>query len=109
MYTGTVHIHGRPMLRVMIFVLLSLLAGRCVAQCPGWLRGEGQPGTSDSIQCAIYWDPDGPGPRTPLLVVGGTFLSTADGPARHIAAWDGQRWSPLGTGLSDLPFALTTL
>ncbi|MBL0927142.1 MAG: hypothetical protein IBJ11_05750 [Phycisphaerales bacterium] len=37
------------------------------------------------------------------LVVAGRFLSAGDGPASGIAAFDGDRWSPLGSGLRPLP------
>jgi len=40
---------------------------------------------------------DGSGPA---LYAAGRFTETANGPAKHIAKWDGKRWSALGDGLS---------
>ena len=47
------------------------------------------------------YDPDGPGGQGSLLIVGGGFNS-ADGneSIRKIAAWDGQTWSAMGSGMS---------
>ena len=47
------------------------------------------------------WDPDGPGPQTPQLIVGGNFThagaaSTGQIDARGIARWDGTAWRAMG-------------
>jgi trimeric autotransporter adhesin len=39
---------------------------------------------------------DGSGPR---LIVGGSFVVAEDGETSNIAAWDGEHWSPLGSGV----------
>ncbi|MDX2199122.1 MAG: hypothetical protein SF069_09145 [Phycisphaerae bacterium] len=47
------------------------------------------------------FDPDGPGPLSKRLVVGGSFVSTNDGTTvlNGIAHWDGVAWQPFGSGL----------
>ncbi len=44
------------------------------------------------------WDPDGNGPRSAVLVVGGSFALAGGITAYHVAQWDGatQRWSAMG-------------
>ena len=56
------------------------------------LEQEGYP----AVKAMTVYD-DGSGPK---LVVGGEFLLAGGVPVQHIAAWDGQAWSALGTGLS---------
>lgn len=48
------------------------------------------------------WDPDGPGPGTARLVVGGTYTWAGSGYASRIATWDpaSGQWAPLGSGIS---------
>jgi hypothetical protein len=60
--------------------------------------GEVVQGTDGSILCAVLWDPDGAGPLPTYTVVGGQFSAVGGVPARNLAAWDGQRWQPLGAG-----------
>ncbi len=47
------------------------------------------------------WDPDGDGPKPELLIVAGTFTFAGSVAVNNIAAWDGQSWSALGTGLTN--------
>lgn len=66
-----------------------------VAQCDHWQPGLGFPGFDGSIERAVVWDPDGPGPAPDKLVVMGSFLTTPDGPAPGLAMWDGGTWQAL--------------
>lgn len=54
-----------------------------------WKEGRSTPGgiAGDSIRCAVWWDPDGPGPRREILVVGGTLTIPGIG-ASQLAAYD---------------------
>jgi hypothetical protein len=52
------------------------------------------------------WDPDGNGPHKELLIVGG-FSVAGDMVANNIAAWDGNSWQPLGSGINGSVRALT--
>lgn len=65
----------------------------------GWLYGPGQgiPGLNGRASVATTWDPDGSGPRSELLVVGGPFNLAGCVETVGIAAWDGVRWLPLGS------------
>lgn len=53
---------------------------------PGWVRG-----------AAVFDDGRGGGPR---LYVGGRFTRAGAVPALNVASWDGNEWSPVGSGLS---------
>jgi hypothetical protein len=41
------------------------------------------------------------------LYAGGSFTTAGTTPAKHIARWDGQTWSALGSGMDDRVLALT--
>ncbi|MCH8259568.1 MAG: hypothetical protein IIC46_05115 [Planctomycetes bacterium] len=58
-------------------------------------------GTDNDIFAMAVFDDDGPGPNSPALFVGGTFSEAGGKNANHIAKWDGESWSPLGTGLNN--------
>lgn len=45
--------------------------------------------------------PDGAGPAPPVPVAGGNFSTAGGVKVNFIAAWDGTRWSPLGTGMDE--------
>lgn len=94
-----------PRRTLRLSLLLSLFGcGSTVAtrgQCePAWLPGGGVPGLSDSVAAVVSWDPDGSGPQPELLVVAGGFTVAGDVLAGRVAAWDGARWHPLGTGMN---------
>ena len=60
-------------------------------------------GTDGPVNAITTWDPDGDGPLTAQLVIGGEFIdvgadSTGQVTANYIARWDGEAWQPLGTG-----------
>ncbi|MHC4652941.1 MAG: hypothetical protein ACYTES_19035 [Planctomycetota bacterium] len=42
----------------------------------------------------------------PALYAGGSFITAGGAPAEHIARWDGQGWSALGSGTNGLVFSL---
>lgn len=53
-----------------------------------------------SVQAMTLWDPDGPGPLTEQLIVGGVFsIPAVNGTAVNIARYDGANWYALGAGL----------
>ncbi len=96
-------------LSVVAAVLVALLGAMMPAawaQCPGrWLPDNGLPGLNGNVAAIVSWDPDGPGPLPPVIVVGGSFTIAGNTLANGIAAWDqatGQ-WSALGTGMSGGP------
>lgn len=79
------------------------------AQCPvDWLPSSALPGANGNIRSMFAWDPDGAGPRAPLLIVGGEFTAIGDTAANRIAAWDGNHWYPFGPGFDDWVTAIGT-
>ena len=70
-------------------------AGPAAAQCPTWSNEFVMPGTDKRPYCALAHD-DGSGPA---LFLGGEFRKVGGEGAASIARWDGERWSPLGTGM----------
>src|SRR5262245_58461690 len=63
-------------------------------------------GVNGSVTAVTAWDPDGEGPVTEILVVGGRFSIAGDVAASNVAAWDGARWSALGPGFDNRVDAL---
>lgn len=85
-----------------LFLLSLWVMGLDVISAYGqWLDGQCPVGVSPYIVDAMTsWDPDGAGPSSEVLVVGGWFNSAGGKPCDHIATWDGIYWQPLGAGLS---------
>ena len=96
--------------------VFAVLAGAAplTAQCSNvWLPGDGLPGTSSpgNVYATTMWDPDGGGPSPALLIVAGNFAAAGTALANCVAAWEPTTgsWSPLGTGMDNVVWALTTL
>ncbi len=84
---------------VATLVLFWVPAAR--AQCPRqWLPGEGGTGINGDVYASIEWDPDGDGPRPPVLVAGGSFSQAGGIAVKNIAAWDGHSWIALAGGVN---------
>lgn len=100
MSTNRARMNQRAIL-LAVALLLMLQGGTTVAlgQCQ-WLPGEGLRGPDAPVNALTSWDPDGPGPATPLLVAGGDFSIVGTAAANRIAAWDGTSWQPLGSGMN---------
>jgi hypothetical protein len=89
---------------VVVALAASLSSLPALAQ-PG-LDSMGFPGASRErssgfqgiVNAGMTWDPDGPGPLTDRLVIGGSFRSVDGITAESIAIWDGQQWGPMGAG-----------
>jgi hypothetical protein len=92
----------------VIACLTACLQGQCATQ---WLPGDGLPGTYGPTRAATMWDPDGAGPKAPVVVLGGGFEIAGRSAAHNIVAYDPATgiWAPLGSGLDGDVFALTTL
>jgi len=68
-----------------------------LARCgPQWIFGGGIAGTDLPVNACVFWDPDGPGPLTKRLIVGGEFTLADSLSSRAIAEWDGEQWQALG-------------
>ena len=80
---------------------VSEAAAQCATQ---WLPGEGVPGVAGSVYAVTTWDPDGPGPATPVLVFGGQFSAAGSEVGyphiNNVVVFDPARgtWSRLGAG-----------
>jgi T5SS/PEP-CTERM-associated repeat protein len=64
-------------------------------------------GINGSVEALGVYDPDGPGPAAPNLIAAGLFTQAGARAASNIARWDGEQWSPMGTGMSSAVLALT--
>ncbi len=56
-------------------------------------------GVDNIVYALASWDADGAGPGAALLVAGGWIGVAGGAPASRVASWDGQAWSPLGSGV----------
>jgi len=66
-------------------------------------------GLSGYAYAVTTWDPDGDdGPLPAYVVAGGSFTQADGSAANRVAMWDGAAWQPLGTGLDNTVWALTT-
>ena len=94
-------------------VALLLLSSRpAFAQCQtGWDATSGVPGTNDSVYAVATWDPDGAGPQTPRIVVGGRFTMAGGLAANRVAQWDPATgvWSTMGSGMNDFVLCFATM
>lgn len=99
-------------LRALVLVGLlphSVARGQCDAR---WMAGMGSPGVGDGqVDALVSWDPDGPGPRQPVVVVGGSFTTAGGQPAFNIASYDPAtgRWQDLGASPNGVVAALAVL
>src|SRR5438874_644117 len=87
---------------IIVALVTFLIAGPAVfAQCAlQRITGpqQGFPGIHEDVHATLSWDPDGPGPLDPILIVGGYIFHAGTRNISHIAAWDGHDWLPLGSG-----------
>ncbi len=100
----------QPILFAPIAILGLLAATPAQAQCSLELHGGGGFATAfapglpivNSIEAALPWDPDGAGPATPWLVVGGTFISIGNLATEGLAGWDPatRTWHSIGNGVA---------
>ena len=76
-------------------------AASAQSPCPAdWNGPLGVPGTDGSIVAFKVWDPDGAGPRQPLLVVVGSFRTVGNTLASNVALWDGVAFESIGAGVN---------
>jgi hypothetical protein len=99
-----------PPLLPILLLLASATTAR--AQCvPQWLPGEGNAGVGGRVDDLAWWDADGAGPISPVVVVAGQFLIAGTVVANNIATYDPASgvWSALGTGTNGVVLSVTTL
>lgn len=94
----------QSLVRALLVTLLTTLPSAAIVRaqgpCQQWREGDGVPGVNGSVLSSILWDPDGQGPRSPLVVFSGSFTVAGSIAAANIAAWDGVSWSSFGSGLT---------
>lgn len=89
-------------------MLLSPAHAQCTTT---WSPTVGVPGTDARVNTMATWDPDGAGPATPLLVVGGEFALAGTAVASRVATYDPATgiWSALGSGLNGTVYAVAAM
>lgn len=96
--------------RMMWLLCVAALLNTAAAQtCEDeWVpSGEFLHELNGNVNAMTWWDPDGEGPRSPVIVVGGRFTQAGPTPASHIAMFDPStgELSSLGIGVFSLdPF-----
>ncbi len=90
---------------------IALLSSVARAQCSTEWLANNIAGTSGGLNAAVWWDRDGAGPLTPVLVVGGDFVAAGSVAAAKIALFDPatNQWQPLGSGMDAHVLALAVL
>lgn len=70
-----------------------------------YVPSDGYRGVDGVVYASTMWDPDGAGPRTPLLVVAGSFEFAGTVHTKNVATYDPAtgEWGALGDGLGN-PF-----
>ncbi len=82
------------------------LAPAIRSQCtPAWLPGDPIVVPFGSATRSVLWDPDGAGPQSPVLVLGG-LLSAGHHSYCPVVTWSGSAWAPLGNNLTGSATAL---
>lgn len=103
--------HAAP-LHSCVVVVVVLIGMVCEApalggDCPfDWLPEEAVPGIETAVLAMTTWDPDGAGPQEPVLVVGGRTKIATNVYTGHVAAWNGETWHSLGSGMNEAVNAL---
>jgi hypothetical protein len=84
-------------------LLLAASPAPLLAQCANaWTPFGHLPGVDSAVSAFANWDPDGPGPASAQVVVGGWFSAAGPVPAMQVATWDpaSGQWSPLGASIA---------
>ncbi|MCA8975922.1 MAG: hypothetical protein KDC98_14465, partial [Planctomycetes bacterium] len=95
----------RTLPRVLSRPLFSiLLAATASAQCTmEWVPSASVPGVDHWVRAITAWDPDGAGPASEVVVIGGRFTSGGPVAAQMVVSFDFATgtWSAMGDGFSD--------
>jgi hypothetical protein len=92
----------------LCFALASLARAQCTTT---WQSTGGVPGPDATVFSSLQWDPDGPGPLPPQVVLGGDFRLAGDVVASHLVAYEPalRTWSTFGSGLDGSVYALVAM
>jgi len=81
--------HPRLVVPCMVIGLLGAMLRPLPGQCGEELVPRAPvPGTNRWVNAMTWWDPDGPGPRTPLVVLVGKFWTAGAAHAPGVAVYD---------------------
>ncbi|MFA6045936.1 MAG: hypothetical protein WC718_13220 [Phycisphaerales bacterium] len=100
--------------RIAVVLLWVCLIRVAAAQCEGrWIGMDSSITPTVTFPSGIFtkqatWDPDGAGPQTPWLIVGGNFTGFGTPAANYIAGWDGTNWHNFAGGFNERVRALGT-
>src|SRR6185436_15361802 len=95
---------------VLCSLATAALSAAAAAQCgPQWLPAPAALGPSGTVRAVTMWDPDGPGPRAPMLIIGGAFTTAGGATVNNIAAWNGETWTSLAGGVTGSVVAPDTI
>src|SRR5215831_488374 len=88
---------SRISLAGVLLIGVAMIAGlrSALGQCPdpAWRSMSEVPGVQGWVFSMVEWDPDGRGPRQPVLVVGGEISGAGSRSVSRVALWDGAAWS----------------
>jgi hypothetical protein len=93
---------------LLVFPAIACAQASCATQA---IPGGGIRGTDYMVHATTMWDPDGVGPLSPLLVVGGSFSIAGNVLANLVATYDevSGTWGSLGSLPSGTVQALATM
>ncbi len=103
-------VDGGSLLPCSLLLAGLLLPCASRAQCTlSWLPGMGTPGVQGSIEAMCAWDPDGPGPQPPHVVVGGPVWAAGQVGVQGVCAFEpaSATWISLGSDLVGAVQAVT--
>lgn len=105
---GTINF-GVSIWLIAVVVLTIVTVKPCFSECEfDWKPGNGLSSIdNNSVFTMTRWDPDGNGPQPELLIAGGYFTTAGGVSVNRIAAWDGNSWQSLGSGMNKTVYALT--
>jgi hypothetical protein len=87
-------------LAALLFLVIRPVALGQTSGCgSGWVNFQTGNGVNSQPEALQLWDPDGSGPRTPIMVVGGGLTTAGGLTTRGVAAWTGRGWERLGGGV----------
>ncbi|MFT6082274.1 MAG: hypothetical protein ACJAQZ_004353 [Planctomycetota bacterium] len=93
---------------VMTFIAAASLHAQCQ---PLMIPGATVPGLGDHGRVIIEWDPDGSGPASPVIAIGGDFETAGQIMANRVVTFDpaSGAWQTLGGGLTGQVEAMLAL
>ena len=90
------------------FIFMTAMTSPCFPQCEfGWKSEPAMSVLNGTVYAATIWGPNTVEPQPKMLVVAGQFTLAGSTTVNRIAAWDGNSWQPLGSGVGNTVRALT--